>query len=129
MRTKERPIKTDEKEEAYIIWWRWIRYSNSKEDDEEERLPSFLFLPEEERKWENTIEEDANDGDEDEDEGIDKSKGLGLSYSSSDGEDMFENSDRVSRPDLGLETSLAAANDNSMDEERRYSWNLYSIQQ
>ena len=58
--------------------------------------------------------------DEDEDEDIDKSKGLGLSYSSSDGEDMFENSDRVSRPDLGLETSLAAANDNSMDEERRY---------
>lgn len=56
---------------------------------------------------------------EDEDEDVDRTKGLGLSYSSSDSEDIFGSSDTGSRPDLGTENSLAALNDNSIDEERR----------
>lgn len=56
---------------------------------------------------------------EDEDDDVDRTNGLGLSYSSSESDDIFESSDTGGRQDLGTESSSAAVNDNSIDEERR----------
>ncbi|KAH7416576.1 hypothetical protein KP509_14G097400 [Ceratopteris richardii] len=56
---------------------------------------------------------------EDEDDDLDKAQGLGLSYSSSESEDIFATSERAGRHDLGAESAVGAANDSSIDEERR----------